>query len=193
MKTPRASFLLVLALGLLSTSAALAAWQPIKLDRVHSQLGFTASTLLFDVDGRFSDFSVWVDGDPSKPETAKVKVEIKAASIDTDNDKRDTHLKNSDFFDVAKYPLIRFESTKIVQQGKTLKVSGILDMHGKKQPVTIPFKIAKGKNGAGMDTTAFKGKLSLDRTTFGIGSDSIAAKISLENEVELDLLLVTFL
>lgn len=192
MKTQRFTFWFLFALGLFSSSAALAEWAKANLDAVHSRVGFTASTVLFDVDGRFKDYKLLVDGDAKQPETLKIKVEIAASSIDTENAKRDEHLKSPDFFDVAKYPTIRFESTKVEQQGRTLNVTGKLDMHGKQQTLTIPFKIAQGKNGAGVDTVAYKGKLSLDRTTYGIGTDSVAAKISLEKEVELDLLIVTF-
>ena len=192
MKTQRFTFLFIIALGLFSTTAALAEWARANLDSTHSRVGFTASTVLFDVDGHFKDYKVMVDGDVKQPETLKIKVEVAASSIDTDNAKRDEHLKSPDFFDVAKYPNIRFESTKVEQQGRTLNVTGKLDMHGKQQSITIPFKIAQGKNGAGVDTVAYKGKLTLDRTTYGIGTDSVAAKISLEKEVELDLLIVTF-
>lgn len=72
-------------------------------------------------------------------------------------------------------------------------MTGTLDMHGKKKKLTIPFRRVSGKNGAGVATTAFKGKLPLNRNDFGVGTDSIAAKISLEDEVALDLLLVAFL
>ncbi len=172
------------------TSTALAA--PLKLDRTHSKVGFIAETLLFDVDGEFGEFTVEVEGDPSKPTVAKVKVTIDVASIDTQNQKRDDHLKSPDFFDAKKHPTITFASTSIRKKGNQLVVKGNLTMHGKTKPVTIPFKVAKGKNGAGVDTTTYKGKLTIDRNAFGIGTDSIAAKISLENEVELKLLLVTF-
>ena len=172
------------------TSTALAA--PLKLDRTHSKVGFTAETLRFDVDGEFGEFTVEVEGDPSKPTVAKVKVTIDVASIDTQNQKRDDHLKSPDFFDAKKHPTITFASTSIRKKGNQLIVKGNLTMHGKTKPVTIPFKVAKGKNGAGVDTTTYKGKLTIDRNAFGIGTDSIAAKISLENEVELKLLLVTF-
>jgi polyisoprenoid-binding protein YceI len=190
MRTERSSFVITLAASLLTASLAFADWKPLKLDSVHSRVGFTASTLLFDVDGHFSDYKVLVDGDPKQPQTAKIKLEIAAASINTDNAKRDTHLKNPDFFDVEKFPTIRFESTKVELQGKVLKVTGTLSMHGKQQTLTIPFKMAQGKNGAGIDTASYKGKLTIERSAFGIGTDSVAAKISLENEVELDLLLV---
>lgn len=192
MKTQRLTLSFIVALGLLSSSVALAEWARANLDSTHSRVGFTASTVLFDVDGHFNDYKLFVDGNAKQPETLKVKLEIAANSIDTDNAKRDEHLKSPDFFDVAKYPTIRFESSKVEQQGRTLTVTGKLDMHGKQQTLSIPFKVAQGKNGAGVDTVAYKGKLTLDRTSYGIGTDSVAAKISLEKDVELDLLIVTF-
>jgi polyisoprenoid-binding protein YceI len=73
-----------------------------------------------------------------------------------------------------------------------LVVTGNLTMHGVSKLVSIPFKVVKGKNGAGVDATTYKGKLTLDRNDYGIGTDSIAAKISLEDEVEIKLLFVTF-
>ncbi|MGB5365441.1 MAG: YceI family protein [Polyangiales bacterium] len=184
---------LLAALGVfLATSTAFAAFSPLKLDTVHSKVSFTAATVLFDVDGAFEKFSVSIDGDPSKPGTVKVEANIDVASLDTNNVKRDNHLKSPDFFDAAKYPMIRFASTNVKTQGSQLVVTGNLTMHGVSKLVSIPFKVAKGKNGAGVDTTTYKGKLTLDRNDYGIGADSIAAKISLEDEVEIKLLLVTF-
>jgi polyisoprenoid-binding protein YceI len=183
----------VLALGILFVgSTAFAAFAPLKLDRTHSKVSFTAATVIFDVDGEFGEFSVDIDGDPSKPETVKVEASIDVASINTHNAKRDDHLKSPDFFDVAKYPKIRFTSIGVKSKGSQLIVKGNLTMHGKTKLVSIPLKVAKGKNGAGVDTTTYKGKLTIDRNDFGIGTDSIAAKISLEDEVEIKLLVVTF-
>jgi polyisoprenoid-binding protein YceI len=181
------------ALGaILVSSTALADYAELKLDTVHSKVGFTAATVLFDVDGEFEKFSVNVDGDPSKPKTVKIEANIDVASLDTRNVKRDNHLKSPDFFDVAKYAKIRFASTGVKSQGNRLIVTGNLTMHGVSKLVSIPFKVAKGKNGAGVDTTTYKGKLTIDRNDYGIGTDSIAAKISLEDEVEVKLLIVSF-
>jgi polyisoprenoid-binding protein YceI len=69
---------------------------------------------------------------------------------------------------------------------------GTLEMHGQKRKLTIPFKLVKGKNGSGVESTAAKGKLVIHRGEFGIGTDSVAAKISLEDDVMLDLLVVAF-
>jgi polyisoprenoid-binding protein YceI len=177
---------------LLVSSTAFAAFSSLKLDTVHSKVGFTAATVLFDVDGEFGKFDVEIDGDAAKPQTVRVRASIDVASINTQNTKRDNHLKSPDFFDAAKHPKITFASTDVKAKGATLSVKGNLSMHGKTKSVTIPFKVAKGKNGAGVDTTTYKGKLTIDRNDFGIGTDSIAAKISLEDEVEIKLLLVTF-
>lgn len=189
----RMQSLFTLMLVLLVTAAAQAAYKPVKLDRVHSKIGFTASTLLFDVDGQFKDYTVAVEGTVDDLSKAKVQLEIDASSIDTDNKKRDEHLRSPDFFDVAKYPTIRFVSERITERGNTLEVTGTLEMHGVSSKVTIPFKKIVGKNGAGIETTVFKGKLTLNRNAFGVGSDSIAAKLSLEEEVSIDLLLAAFL
>lgn len=181
------------ALGvLLVSSTAFAAFSALKLDPVHSKVSFTAETVLFDVDGEFGEFTVNIEGDPSKPATVRIEASIDVASLDTQNTKRDNHLKSPDFFDAAKYPKIRFASTGVKAKGSQLIVKGNLTMHGKTKLVSIPFKVAKGKNGAGVDTTTYKAKLTIDRNDFGIGTDSIAAKISLADEVELRLLFVTF-
>ncbi|MBW1758658.1 MAG: YceI family protein [Deltaproteobacteria bacterium] len=181
------------ALGVvLVSSTAFAAFSALKLDRTHSTVSFTAETVIFDVDGEFGEYNVEIEGDPAKPATVKVKASIGVASINTQNAKRDKHLKSPDFFDVEKYPTITFASTSVRSKGGQLLVKGNLTMHGTTKQVTLPFKVAKGKNGAGMDTTTYKAKLTLDRNDYGIGTDSIAAKISLEDEVSLKLVIVTF-
>jgi len=178
--------------ALLVSSTAFAAFSALKLDTVHSKVSFTAATVIFDVDGEFGKFDVSIDGDPKKPETVKVEANIDVASLNTNNEKRDKHLKSPDFFDAGKYPMIRFASTGVKTKGSQLVVTGNLTMHGVSKLVRIPFKVAKGKNGAGVDTTTYKGKLTIDRNDYGIGTDSIAAKISLEDEVAIKLLVVSF-
>ncbi len=184
--------LVALVLGALA-AVAVAEFKPLKLDPVHSRIGFTASTVLFDVHGQFKRYTVQVDGDPNQPEHAKVRVSIDAASLDTQNGTRDKHLSSPEFFDVKRYPKITFVSERIVQDGSDLNVTGPLEIHGVQKQVTIPFKVTKGKNGEGVDTTSFKGTLKLNRNDFDVGSASVAAKISLQDEVNLELLLVAFL
>ncbi len=161
-------------------------------DTVHTVLGFKASTLLFDVPGRFQDYRVNITGDPKNPDGASVKLTIYANSINTAVKQRDTHLKSEDFFDVANFPKITFTSSKVSKDGAKILVAGTLDMHGVKKEMTLAFDPVNALNGAGTDTWAFKTTAKLSRKDFGIGVDSVAAKISLKDEVELNLLLVGF-
>ena len=161
-------------------------------DTNHTVIGFKAATLLFKVDGTFRKWRTDISGDPKTLEGASVKVTIYTNSISTKNKQRDEHLVTEDFFDAAKYPRITFTSSKVVKEGGKIVMTGILDMHGVKKELTIPFEPAFGKNGAGVDTWSFEGTLKLNRKDFGIGADSVAAKISLKRQVELDLLLVGF-
>lgn len=163
-----------------------------KPDTNHTVLGFRAATLLFKVPGAFRSYKVDIAGDPNTLADAKVKLSIDAKSIDTAIAGRDNHLRSDDFFDVAKFPKITFTSTKIWREGGRLMVLGPLDMHGVKKDVTLAFEESKGKNGAGVDTWSYEASLRINRRDYGIGNDNIGAKISLKEEVDLNLMLVGF-
>ena len=77
-----------------------------------------------------------------EPSKSKVSVTIKVASIDTKNEKRDGHLKSDEFFDAAKYPDIKFESTKIEKTKNGFVAHGDLTMRGVTKKVELPFEIA---------------------------------------------------
>jgi len=163
-----------------------------RVDANHTVIGFKASTLLFDVPGRFDTYKVEIQGDPAAPAGAKVRVEIEARSINTAIKGRDEHLRTADFFDVGAFPRITFTGTQVERTGDTVKVHGTLAMHGQSRDLDLVFQAAEGMNGAGKATWSYRATLPLDRLAFGIGADSVAAKISLRKEVELNLLLVGF-
>ncbi|BDU70909.1 YceI family protein [Mesoterricola silvestris] len=180
-------------LALVLASSALAAGPGVfRTDTTHTVIGFKAQTLLFDVPGRFDRYKLEATGTPEDPRDARIRLEIETASVDTANPKRDDHLRSGDFFDAAKYPAIIFTSSRVSREGDKVTVHGTLEMHGKSQALDIPFQVREGINGAGKKTWSFRATLPLDRLAFGVGADSIAAKISLEKKVELDLMLVGF-
>ena len=179
---------LVLMVPALVLSAAEKTFTP---DTVHTRLGFTAKTI-FKVAGVFDKYTVEASGDPATLKNAKVKIVFDATSINTDNKTRDEHLQSPDFFDVAKFPNITFTSSKISKKAGKIMVQGSLDMHGVKKDVTIPFELTTGKNGAGNDTWTYDGSVKINRNDWGVGTGSIAAKISLKDTVELNLQLVGF-
>jgi polyisoprenoid-binding protein YceI len=178
------------ALALISPLAA--GTKTFTPDTNHSFFGFKAATVLFDVPGRFERYKLNIQGDPADLTTVKIKVELDTKSVNTANKMRDDHLRTEDFFDAAKYPKITFISEKAWREGDQVQVQGILNMHGVKKPLQITFTEATGLNGAGNPTWSYKATLPISRKDFGIGADSIAAKISLKDEVSLNLLLVGF-
>jgi len=161
-------------------------------DETHTMIGFKAATLLFKVDGTFGRWRADISGDPRTLEGASVKLTLYTGSVNTQNKGRDEHLRSADFFDAARHPRITFTSTKIVREGGKVLVTGLLDLHGTTKELTIPFEPSSGKNGAGVDTWSFEAALKINRKDFGIGADSVAAKLSLKDEVDLNLLLVGF-
>jgi polyisoprenoid-binding protein YceI len=163
-----------------------------RVDDNHTVLGFKASTLLFDVPGRFTRYKADIQGDPATLEGAKVRIDIETRSINTANSSRDEHLRTADFFDAAKYPKITFTSQEVRKEGDRLRVRGALAMHGITKDLELSFVAAEGMNGAGTHTWSYRATLPLDRLEFGVGAESVAAKISLKRQVELDLLLVGF-
>lgn len=161
-------------------------------DTNHSLFGFRASTLLFEVPGRFQKYKLDIAGDPADLSTVSIRVELDARSINTENKMRDDHLRTADFFDVARYPKIVFTSRKAWREGDKVQVQGLLTIRGIEKPLQITFTEATGLNGAGTPTWSYKATLPINRKDYGIGADSVAAKISLKDDVELNLLLVGF-
>jgi polyisoprenoid-binding protein YceI len=161
----RKILLLAAALAPLAASAA-----TYELDPAHSTVGFRVKHLVGRVPGRFTKFSGTVDYTPNKPETWKVEATIDPSSINTDNEKRDGHLKSPDFFDVAKYPEMTFKSTKVTDvKGDTAKLEGNLTMHGVTKPVVLDLEIGgTTKDPWGNEHAGFSAKGKLNRKDFGI-------------------------
>jgi polyisoprenoid-binding protein YceI len=157
---------LVLALA----ASAQADSKTYAVDKVHSEVGFQIRHMVGKVRGRFTDFGGKITGDLAKPEAASVEFTIKAASINTDNERRDGHLKSADFFDVEKFPEISFKSEKISAKTKDeYEVQGQLTMHGVTKPVTLPVKVlGVGKGPRGGDTVGLEVETTLNRKDYGI-------------------------
>jgi polyisoprenoid-binding protein YceI len=103
-----------------------------KIDKAHSKIQFEVVYLgMNDVTGKFTDYSATIKSDEDDFTDAQIEVVIQVNSIDTDNDKRDGHLKGEGFFYVEKYPEIRFTSTSLKEVGNDkYELAGELTMHG---------------------------------------------------------------
>lgn len=107
-------------------------------DPAHSQLGFAVKHMgIATVRGEFADFegSLEITDDIS---TAKVSGKVKVASVDTDEEGRDDHLRGPDFFDVEAYPEMTFASTGIERtDDETFRITGDLTLHGVTKEIVL--------------------------------------------------------
>jgi len=109
------------------------------IDPDHSNVGFKVRHLMVsNVKGSFEKFTGTIDINDKDITKSKVEVTIDTASINTNVQKRDEHLRSADFFDVAKYPTMTFVSKKVAKAGKdSLKVTGDLTLHGVTREVVL--------------------------------------------------------
>jgi polyisoprenoid-binding protein YceI len=109
-----------------------------QIDPSHSSAAFTIKHMMIaKVHGGFEKLSGKFIYDPSNLAKSSIDVSIDAASINTREASRDTHLKSPDFFDVVKYPTIAFKSTRFEGSPDDLKIVGDLTIHGVTKIVTL--------------------------------------------------------
>jgi len=125
-------------LTLAFTASAQAAVETYALDPSHTVVGFSIRHFFSQVPGSFKEFSGTMKLDTANLDASSVDATIQATSIYTNNDRRDNHLRSSDFFEVDKYPTITFKSTKVTKAGDNkLQVAGDLTMKGVTKPVVL--------------------------------------------------------
>lgn len=111
------------------------------IDTAHTSVGFVARHLgLSKVRGQFTSFRGEVEGDPTDISTAKGWFEVDMASIESGNADRDAHLKSADFFDVERYPTMKFVSKSITQGRKGYEVTGDLTIKDTTKDVTFDYE-----------------------------------------------------
>lgn len=142
-----------------------------EIDTSHSRVGFKIRHLaISNVLGNFKDFSGVISYDPKDIAKSNVSVSIKSKSIDTDNKKRDDHLKNKDFFDVTKFPAISYKSKSVEKiDDKHFKVNGELTIRDttKEVPLNVEF-LGAAKDPWGNERVAFTATSKINRKDFGI-------------------------
>lgn len=139
------------------------------LDTTHTQVGFSVKHMAIStVRGRFTKFDGAGETDASG-KLVQARVQIDAASIDTNQAQRDAHLRSADFFDAEQYPTITFESTSLSQQGSDISITGNLTMHGVTKSITLRGEAAPVvKDPWGMTRTALTLEGTLNRKEWGL-------------------------
>jgi polyisoprenoid-binding protein YceI len=178
---------LILAAFLLIGLSGYARADDYVIDAVHSGVTFRISHLnLSHIFGRFNNFSGSFTLDSSDPARSSFKLEIKSASIDTNNAGRDNHLRGPDFFNTRQFPAIKFVSTSVKPIEGGYEVTGDLTMHGETKPVTFALKGGRTADFQGGQRTGFSTELMLKRSDFGISKftnmlgDEVYVSIGLE-------------
>lgn len=133
----------------------------------HSTIGFSIGIGggLTRVTGKFTEYDLQlklVDEDLAR---SQVDFSIAAASVDTGLDARDEHLRDTDFFNVAKYPSIIFKSTAIIATGRNFEMKGILTIRGIEKEVTIPVEMFTADKTVGIQI-----RTRINRNDFGVGA-----------------------
>ncbi len=188
---------IVLGAALLLSSAAAAANTTWTIDPRHSAARFAVRHLTIStVHGEFHNVNGTVIVDDSDITKSTVDVTIDTATVDTQEPGRDKDLKSPNFFDVEKFPVITFKSTKVEKAGAgKLKVTGDLTLHGVTKSVvldvegpTAPIKDPWGNPRAGASATT-----KINRQDFGVkwnakmdnGGLVVGDEVSISIEIEM--------
>lgn len=142
------------------------------IDPVHTTAEFKVKHMMIsNVKGHFTGVSGVFELNEADPIKSRVEATIDAASINTNNADRDTHLKSADFFDVEQFPTLSFASTKVVQRGEgELAVDGDLTIHGVTRPVTFTVEgpTAPAQDPWGNTRVGLSATTTINRKDFGL-------------------------
>ena len=167
------------------------------VDQSHSTIGFEVKHMMVSkVKGHFNSYTADVEAaDLTDLTTAKVQFGIDVASISTNSEDRDNHLKSPDFFSTDEYSKILFTSTNISKAGDDYKVTGDLTIKGITNTVTFDVEFGgKGVNPWGVEVYGFEAETKINREDFGLtwnaaletGGVLVGKDIKIKVELELN-------
>lgn len=185
--------------GCLLLAALSAAGQTVNytIDTLHSAANFSVRHMMITtVRGQFGGLKGTVKHDPKNPAATVVEATIDCTSINTGEPKRDADLKGEEFFDIKKYPTMKFRSTKVEDAGSGhLKVTGDLTINATTKQVVLdiegptpPVKDTRGREKVGATATT-----KISRKDFGItwnqvleaGGVAVSDQVSITIDLEL--------
>lgn len=173
---------LALASAVCSTSAQ-ADVETYEIDASHSSVKFSIRHFVAKTTGNFAEFAGTLTVDRDDLAKSSVEATIQIPSVDTDSDKRDAHLQESDYFDASVFPAITFKSTRWTEAlGRNkFKVAGDLTIRGTTREVVLDVELLGfGEGMRGAYLSGWEATTVLDRTDFGVDGGQPAVG----NEVE---------
>ena len=164
------------------------------VDKAHSFINFSAKHMVVSsTKGGFGEYTAEFSVDPADPTTLSATATIEAKSINTDNVKRDDHLRSPDFFDVATYPQVKFVSTGVEKSGDDYILKGNLSMKDVTKEIAIPVSVSGPVTDPWGNTRfGFEGATKINRKDWNINfsgtldngglivSDEVKIEISIE-------------
>lgn len=192
-----ASSAVIAATFLMATSTRAA--DAYKIDPRHTSIIFSVGHAgLSYTYGMFRKASGAYIIDKTNPANSRFNLEIDANSLFTADEERDTHLRSPDFFNVAQFPTIKFETTSCTptndpQRGIEFQLTGNLTIHGVTRQITVPLRMLAEGPGARQDhRTGFLAQFDLKRSDFNmknlldknIVGDAVSVTISFEGSIE---------
>ncbi len=165
---------IVLAMAILSLvpdPTARAATERYNADPDHSIVGFAVTHMVVSkTTGRFTDYSGYIEMDPDAKTVKAIEAVIKAASVTTNHEKRDTHLRSPDFFNVEKFPTMTYRMKSYEKQGDTYMTKGDLILLGvtKEIVLTGTFNGIVPKDPWGNTRAGFTAHGKINRKDFGM-------------------------
>ncbi len=160
------------------------------LDPAHSEISFKIRHLMItNVTGNFTNFTSVVEADPNDFASAKISFTADAASINTNNEQRDGHLKSADFFEIEKYPQITFEANGMKKKSADeYEVEGNLTIRGVTRAIKL--KVETGgvvSDGYGQTKAGFSVSGKINRKDFGLTWNALteAGGVTVSDEVKI--------
>lgn len=181
-------------IGLLLVTGSVFAQTTWNIDKVHSKIGFSVSHMVVsETEGSFKDYTASVVSKSEDFDGADVTFSAKIASINTENEKRDGHLKSPDFFDAEKFPEITFVG-KLVKDGGKYKLKGDFTMKGVTKKVEFEVTYGGSINTGRGVKAGFKLNGTINRQDYGVawanklasGEAVVGDEVQLTIKVELD-------
>jgi len=150
---------------------------------MHTSVNFRASHVgISALWGRFNDVSGSFSYDAGNIAASQITVNIDPASIDTNHEARDTHLRTSDYLDVEKFPEAGFTSTMIHDLGEgKMHVTGNFTLHGVTKEVAFEaVRTGEGETPFGDYRVGFEAETTLDVTEYGINAGTLTLFLAIE-------------
>jgi polyisoprenoid-binding protein YceI len=163
------------------------------LDRTHSNVTFSIRHFFTPVVGKFTEYEIDLNFNPDDLANSSVKVEMDVNSVNTNNERRDGHLKTADFFNYEAHPKMTFSSTNITKTGENqFLMRGNLTIKNVTKPIEIPFTllgVADHPSRANTIVAGLEGSFKMNRLEYGVGTGDWVSTAVVSDELTVNIFL----